>query len=228
VFDAAADGYVRSEGGGIFFLKEYEQALADGDPILAVVAASAINADGRITGLTVPSPRRQAELLRQVYAQANIDPSDLAYLEAHGTGTAGGDPVEAKAIGEALGSVRLPATPLPIGSIKGNLGHLEAASGVAGLVKAINCLRHRQIPATVGMEAVNPAIDCKRLNIEIVTEPRALDATGLLTWGSIRSASWRQCPCDPANSPPERPRRYDRLSRLGRCRCFSLPAIPRR
>lgn len=205
VFDAAADGYVRSEGGGIFFLKEYEQALADGDPILAVVAASAINADGRKTGLTVPSPRRQAELLRQVYAQANIDPSDLAYLEAHGTGTAVGDPVEAKAIGEALGSVRLPATPLPIGSIKGNLGHLEAASGVAGLVKAINCLRHRQIPATVGMEAVNPAIDCKRLNIEIVTEPRALDATGLLTMG-VNSFGFGGANAHVIlQTPPERP-----------------------
>lgn len=183
VFDAAADGYVRSEGGGIFFLKEYEQALADGDPILAVVAASAVNADGHKTGLTVPSPRRQADLLRQVYAQAGIDPASLDYLEAHGTGTAVGDPVETRAIGEALGCRRSISAPLPIGSIKGNLGHLEAASGVAGLVKAINCLQHRAIPATVGMELANPNIDFDRLNIEIVTEPRPLKSHGPLTVG---------------------------------------------
>lgn len=183
VFDAAADGYVRSEGGGIFFLKNYAQALADGDPILAVVAASAVNTDGRKTGLTVPSPRRQAELLRQVYHQAGIAPSSLAYLEAHGTGTAVGDPVEAQAIGDSLGCQRAADSPLPIGSIKSNLGHLEAASGVAGLVKAIHCLQHRIIPATIGLETINPTIDLAALNIEIVTEPRSLDTQSELTVG---------------------------------------------
>ncbi|MDD2465332.1 MAG: ketoacyl-synthetase C-terminal extension domain-containing protein, partial [Desulfobulbus sp.] len=110
-------------------------------------------------------------------------PEALDYLEAHGTGTAVGDPVEARAIGEALGACRSATAPLPIGSIKGNLGHLEAASGVAGLVKAINCLQHRKIPASVGMETVNPNIDIKSLNIDIVTEPRALKAKGQLTVG---------------------------------------------
>lgn len=183
VFDAAADGYVRSEGGGIFFLKDYDQAVADGDPIIAVVAASAVNADGRKTGLTVPSPKRQAELLRQVYEQAGIAPGTLDYLEAHGTGTAVGDPVEVRAIGEALGTRRPANEPLPIGSVKGNLGHLEAASGVAGLVKAIHCIQHRQIPASIGVETANPNIDFARLNVDIVTEPRPLKSQGLLTVG---------------------------------------------
>nr|WP_320010985.1 type I polyketide synthase [uncultured Desulfobulbus sp.] len=182
VFDADADGYVRSEGGGIFFLKEYEQAKADGDPIVAVVGASAVNADGRKTGLTVPSPKRQAELLRFVYAQAAIEPEKLDYIEAHGTGTAVGDPVEVRAIGEALGACRS-SGPLPIGSVKGNLGHLEAASGVAGLVKALHCLRHRSIPASVGMDTPNPNIDFAALNIDIVTKTRSLKAKGPLTVG---------------------------------------------
>jgi phthiocerol/phenolphthiocerol synthesis type-I polyketide synthase C len=106
VFDASGDGYVRSEGGGIFFLKDYDQALADGDPILAVVAGSAVNTDGRKSGLTVPSPQVQAALLEQTYAQAGIDPRAIDYLEAHGTGTAVGDPIETLAIGEALGKRR--------------------------------------------------------------------------------------------------------------------------
>ena len=121
--------------------------------------------------------------MRQVYNQAGITPDALDYLEAHGTGTAVGDPVEARAIGEALGVCRSSATPLPIGSIKGNLGHLEAASGVAGLVKAINCLKHRTIPATVGLERANPNIDLQGLNIDIVTEPRALKPQGPITVG---------------------------------------------
>ncbi len=183
VFDAAADGYVRSEGGGVFFLKDYDQALADGNPILAVVAATAVNADGRKSGLTVPSAKRQAALLEQLYTQAGIDPADLDYLEAHGTGTTVGDPIEAQAIGSALGKHRNPGAPLLIGSVKGNLGHLEAASGVAGLVKALHCLRHRVVPATIGMETPNPNIPFRDLHIEVVTENRLLKKSGKLIVG---------------------------------------------
>ena len=131
VFDAAGDGYVRSEGGGIFFLKNYDQALADGDQILAVVATSVVNTDGRKSGLTVPSSQAQADLLRHAYNKAGIDPSAIDYIEAHGTGTAVGDPIETRALGEALGQRRPTAKPLLIGSVKSNMGHLEAASGVA-------------------------------------------------------------------------------------------------
>ncbi len=183
VFDAAGDGYVRSEGGGLFFLKDYDQALADGDPILAVVAGSAVNTDGRKSGLTVPSPQVQAALLEQTYAQAGIDPQAIDYLEAHGTGTAVGDPIETLAIGEALGKRRGADRPLPIGSVKSNLGHLETASGVAGLVKALHCLKHRVVPATIGVETPNPNIQFDDWNIEVVTKPLALKKTGKLIVG---------------------------------------------
>lgn len=183
VFDAAADGYVRSEGGGVFVLKDYDQALADGNPILAVVATTAINADGRKSGLTVPNPRSQAALMEQAYVRAGIDPADIDYLEAHGTGTVVGDPVEARAIGQALGKRRRSESPLPIGSVKGNMGHLEAASGVAGLVKALQCLHHRMIPATIGVDTLHPNIPFRDLNLEVVTENRPLKQHGRLTVG---------------------------------------------
>lgn len=182
-FDESGDGYARSEGGGLFLLKDYDQALADGNPILAVVAASAVNTDGRKSSLTLPNADAQAALLKGAYAKAGIDPAQLDYLEAHGTGTAVGDPVETRAIGEALGQARGAGNPLPIGSIKSNLGHLEAASGVAGLMKALNCLAERKIPATIGVEALNPAIDFADLNLDVVTTPRALKPEGQLTVG---------------------------------------------
>ncbi|AHV91480.1 beta-ketoacyl synthase, C-terminal domain protein [Bordetella holmesii 30539] len=183
VFDASGDGYVRSEGGGIFVLKDYDQALADGDRILAVVAATAINTDGRKAGLTVPSAEAQADLLRHVYAQAGISPAELDYLEAHGTGTSVGDPIETRAIGAALGKRRPVTQPLPIGSVKSNLGHLEPASGVAGLVKAIYALNHRVVPATIGVRTLNPNIAFDDWNIEVATQNRPLKPQGKLTIG---------------------------------------------
>ncbi|MCK8688164.1 polyketide synthase, partial [Pseudomonas umsongensis] len=139
VFDEAGDGYVRSEGAGLFYLKDYDKAVADGNQILAVVAGSAVNTDGRKSGLTVPSADAQAALMTQAYASAGISPADIDYLEAHGTGTPVGDPIESRAIGLALGQVRGADKPLLIGSVKSNIGHLEAASGVAGLMKALYC-----------------------------------------------------------------------------------------
>jgi len=158
VFDASADGYVRSEGGGLFLLKDYDQALADGDRIVAVVAGTAVNTDGRKSGLTIPCADAQAALMRRAYEDAGIAPGEIDYLEAHGTGTPVGDPIEARAIGVALGQPRGAGRPLPIGSVKSNMGHLETASGVAGLVKAMYALRHRVVPATIGVQAVNPNI----------------------------------------------------------------------
>ncbi|MET3119274.1 phthiocerol/phenolphthiocerol synthesis type-I polyketide synthase C [Undibacterium sp. GrIS 1.8] len=181
VFDAAGDGYVRSEGGGIFLLKDYNQALADGDHILAVVAGSGVNTDGKKSGLTVPSAQAQADLLVSTYARAGIDPSAIDYLEAHGTGTVVGDPIETRAIGLALGQQR--ATPLPIGSVKSNLGHMEAASGVAGLVKALHTIMHRVVPATIGIKTLNPNIDFADLNVAVVTENLELKKTGKLVVG---------------------------------------------
>jgi acyl transferase domain-containing protein/NADPH:quinone reductase-like Zn-dependent oxidoreductase/acyl carrier protein/NADP-dependent 3-hydroxy acid dehydrogenase YdfG len=183
VFDASADGYVRSEGGGVFLLKDYEQAVADGNPIVAVVAHSAVNTDGRKSGLTVPSPAAQASLLINSYKEAGIEPWEIDYLEAHGTGTAVGDPIETRALGEALGQHRPKNQPLPIGSVKGNVGHLEAASGVAGLIKALNCLRHRVVPAHIGMDIPNPHIPFDELNLEVLTANRPLKPSGRLIVG---------------------------------------------
>jgi acyl transferase domain-containing protein/NADPH:quinone reductase-like Zn-dependent oxidoreductase/NAD(P)-dependent dehydrogenase (short-subunit alcohol dehydrogenase family)/acyl carrier protein len=183
VFDASGDGYVRSEGGGLFLLKDYQQALADGDPILAVVAGTAVNTDGRKSGITVPSCHSQAALLEQVYANAGISLHDIDYIEAHGTGTAVGDPIETRALGRAIGSKRSAGNPLYIGSVKSNLGHLEAASGVAGLVKAIYSLQHRTVPATIGIRTLNPAIDFAGGNLQVVQQPLALKAEGQLTIG---------------------------------------------
>lgn len=181
VFDESADGYVRSEGGGLFFLKNYEQAVADGDPILALVVGSAVNTDGHKSGLTIPNPHAQAALMAAVYEQAGIEPNQIDYFEAHGTGTSVGDPIETHAIGLALGQKR--DTPLPIGSVKSNLGHLESASGVAGLAKALNCLKHREVPATIGVNNPNPKINFADWNLDVVTGTRPLKKRGALTIG---------------------------------------------
>ena len=182
-FDAAGDGYVRSEGGAVVLLKRLEDALACGNRIYAVIAASAVNCDGKTSSLTVPSAEAQASLLRDAYARACIHPSEIDYLEAHGTGTPVGDPIEARALGEALGARRPTGSPLRIGSVKSNLGHLETASGMAGLVKAIYCLRHRELPPSANFSAPNPRIPFGDLNLEVVTQPTPLEAGKRLVIG---------------------------------------------
>lgn len=184
VFDADGDGYVRSEGGGIFFLKDYDAAVADGNQILAVVANTAVNTDGRKSGLTVPSSAAQSALLEEVYARANIAPDDIDYIEAHGTGTAVGDPIETHALGAAIGKRRREHHPLLIGSVKSNMGHLEAASGVAGLVKALHCVQHRMVPATIGIKNPNPNIHFDEWNIEVARENTPLKKNGKLIVGT--------------------------------------------
>ena len=183
VFDEAGDGYVRSEGAGLFYLKDYDKAVADGNQILAVVAGSAVNTDGRKSGLTVPSADAQAALMTQAYASAGISPADIDYLEAHGTGTPVGDPIESRAIGLALGQVRGADKPLLIGSVKSNIGHLEAASGVAGLMKALYCVTERQVPATIGIKNLNPRIPFAELNLNVATRNHALKPSGTLVVG---------------------------------------------
>ncbi|UBU47545.1 polyketide synthase [Cobetia amphilecti] len=181
VFDEAGDGYARSEGGGVFLLKDLDQAIADGDRILAVVASSVVNTDGYKSGLTVPNPSAQIQLMEQACEQAGIRPDEIDYLEAHGTGTAVGDPLETRAIGAAIGQKR--SSPLPIGSIKSNMGHLETASGVAGLAKALGVITHREVPATIKIQRLNPKIRTDEWNLDIVTQPRKLKAEGRLVVG---------------------------------------------
>lgn len=169
-FSADADGFVRAEGGAVLVLKRLEDALADGDRVHAVLAATGNNTDGRSTGMIVPSAEAQEALLRAVYAEAGISADDLVYFEAHGTGTQVGDPAEAEAIGRALARHRR-GGPLPVGSVKSNLGHLEPASGMAGLLKAILVLRHRIAPASLHALPLNPAIDFDGLGLSPTVEP---------------------------------------------------------
>lgn len=182
-FDAHADGYVRAEGGGVFVLKTYAKAVQDGDRILAVVAHTAVNTDGHKAGLTIPRVTTQAALLSEAYAVAGIEPECIDYIEAHGTGTAVGDPVEVEAIGRALGMYRPAESPLPIGSVKSNLGHLETASGIPGLLKAIHSLQQRKVPATIGVRTLNPRLPLADYHLEVVTTNRALRPVGPLVIG---------------------------------------------
>ncbi|HMI37057.1 MAG TPA: polyketide synthase, partial [Steroidobacteraceae bacterium] len=174
-FDAAADGYVRAEGGAVLLLKPLDKALADGNFIQSVILATGINTDGgRKTGITIPSGEGQADLLREVLGRSGLSADEIDYVEAHGTGTAIGDPIEAAAIGEVYGRHRARSQPLPIGSVKTNLGHLESASGMAGLVKAILVLKNRAVPPSLHWTTPNPHIDFAGLNIEVVTRYRPL------------------------------------------------------
>ncbi len=175
VFDGQADGYVRSEGGGLFLLKDYDLAVRDGNKIHAVVAESMVNTDGKKSGITVPRAETQSALLSSVYAKAGIAVERIDYIEAHGTGTPVGDPVEALAIGRAVGTMRPKDQPVLIGSVKSNVGHLEAASGIAGLVKAMYVIRHREIPPTIGIKKLNENIDFEGLNLKVVTQTVKLD-----------------------------------------------------
>ncbi|MFF2619862.1 SDR family NAD(P)-dependent oxidoreductase [Kitasatospora sp. NPDC058046] len=174
-FSAKADGYVRSEGAGVLLLKPLATALADGDRVHAVIAATHVNSDGRTAGLSLPDADAQAELLEQVYRQAGVEPSQVSYVEAHGTGTQAGDPVECRSLGRVLGA-RRHGVPLPVGSVKSNLGHLEAAAGMAGVLKAILVLRERRIPRTLHGTPPNPAIDFVGLGLEPATSARSLPA----------------------------------------------------
>ncbi|MGH7030626.1 MAG: type I polyketide synthase, partial [Stellaceae bacterium] len=171
-FDERADGYVRAEGGGVIVLKPLGEALAAGDPIRAVILATGTNADGRTIGLSLPSEAAQAELLRSVYSRAGIAPDRLAFFEMHGTGTPAGDPVEAAAVGRALAQRR--AEPLPIGSVKSNIGHLEPASGMAGVLKAALAFERQVVPPSLHCETPNPNIAFEALNLRLVRDPEGL------------------------------------------------------
>jgi myxalamid-type polyketide synthase MxaE and MxaD len=168
-FDARANGYVRSEGAGVVVLKPLSKALADGDPIYAVIRGSAVNQDGRSNGLMAPNPLAQEAVLREAYRQAAVSPGKVQYVEAHGTGTLLGDPIEAKALGRVLGVERPPGRRCALGSVKTNLGHLEAAAGIAGLIKVALALRHREIPPSLHFEKPNPHIPFDELPLRVQT-----------------------------------------------------------
>ncbi len=168
-FDARANGYVRSEGAGVAVLKPLAKALADGDPIYAVIRGSAVNQDGRSNGLMAPNPLAQEAVLREAYRQAGVSPGQVHYVEAHGTGTLLGDPIEAQALGAVLAIERPAGRQCALGSVKTNLGHLEAAAGIAGLIKVALALRHREIPPSLHFEKPNPHIPFDELPLRVQT-----------------------------------------------------------
>jgi acyl transferase domain-containing protein/aryl carrier-like protein len=169
-FDAGANGFVRSEGAGMVVLKPLSQALADGDQVYALILGTASNQDGRTSSLTVPSERAQEILLREACREAGVAPAAIQYVEAHGTGTLVGDPIEAEALGRALGEGRPKGSYCAIGSVKTNIGHLEPAAGIAGLIKVALSLKHGIIPPSLHFTHPNPAIDFDGLMLRVQTE----------------------------------------------------------
>jgi len=169
-FDAAADGYVRSEGCGLVVLKRLSDARANGDHVLAVVRGTAINQDGRSSGITAPNGPAQEAVIRDALLKSGLQGSEVDYVEAHGTGTSLGDPIEVRALGAVLGPGRDGAHPLGIGSVKSNIGHLEAAAGIAGFIKMILALDRGEIPPHLHLKTPNPYVPWSELPVRVVSE----------------------------------------------------------
>ncbi|MFH8371763.1 type I polyketide synthase [Streptomyces sp. NPDC018031] len=184
--DASADGFVFSEGVGAVFLKPLEQALADGDPVRAVIRGWGMNNDGAGSGTMInPALSGQRQMLRRAYEHAGVPASEVDYVEAHGTGTPAGDPVELGALGAVLGEPggRPAGAPLLVGSVKSNVGHTGAAAGVIGLIKSALILRHRTVPPSLHLTRRTPAVDWDRLSLDVPGSPRPLTADRPLTVG---------------------------------------------
>ncbi|MGS2644852.1 type I polyketide synthase [Streptosporangium sp. G12] len=177
-FDARADGYGRGEGAGVVVLKRLGDARRDGDRVLAVIIGGAVHQDGRTEGIMAPSREAQEHLLRRAYRSAGVGPDTVDYVEAHGTGTPVGDPVEAGALASVLGAGRATAGPCLVGAVKSNIGHLEAAAGVAGFIKAVLAIGHGVIPATPMLSGPNPAIPWGDNGLRLVTATTPWPSTG--------------------------------------------------
>jgi polyketide synthase 13 len=172
-FSSDADGMIRAEGGGLVVLKRLEDAERDGDEILAVIAGSAVNQDGRSNGLAAPNPDAQADVLRHAYRDAGINPAGVDYIEAHGTGTILGDPIEADALGRVVGRGRADDKPALLGSAKTNFGHLEAAAGAAGLIKVVLSMQEDTLPPTLNFAGPNPYIAFDKAHLQVIPEGAA-------------------------------------------------------
>ncbi|MGW2421091.1 amino acid adenylation domain-containing protein [Streptomyces sp. NPDC001709] len=223
VFDAAADGFVRGEGAGWVVLKSLRKAIADGDPVLAVLRGTAVNHGGRAAALTAPNPKAQTALVRTALERAGLRAADLGFLEAHGTGTPLGDPIELEAFREALAAephgmpaqAAGPEGRLWVGSAKSNIGHLEGASGLAGLIKAVQVLRHQTIPGNANFTGLNPHIDLDGTPLAIADHtvawprvpgaaPRRAAVSAFGFGGSNAHAVLEEAPqLDPAPAPAE-------------------------
>jgi acyl transferase domain-containing protein/NADPH:quinone reductase-like Zn-dependent oxidoreductase/acyl carrier protein len=177
-FDASADGYVRGEGCGVIVVKRLEDAIRDGDRIRAVIRGSAVNQDGASGGLTVPNGVAQQRVISEAVERSGLVPCDVGYLEAHGTGTSLGDPIEVQAAAAALGKGRDATDPLLIGSVKTNIGHLEAAAGIAGIIKVILSLEHEELPKHLNFQNPSPHIPWDQLAVQVVKEATAWERNG--------------------------------------------------
>lgn len=169
-FSSDADGYTRSEGGGMLVLKRVDDARRDGDQILAVIAGSAVNHDGRSNGLIAPNQDAQADVLRRAYKDAGIDPRNVDYIEAHGTGTVLGDPIEAEALGRVVGRGRPADRPALLGAVKTNVGHLESAAGAASMAKVVLALQHDKLPPSINFAGPSPYIDFDAMRLKVVDQ----------------------------------------------------------
>lgn len=188
-FDAAADGYVRGEGCGMVILKRLEDAVNDKDFILAVITATGINQNGANTGITAPSEKAQAELLQQTLLKSGCEPSEIDLIEAHGSGTVLGDVAEAAAITHVYQGNFSAEKPLLIGSVKPNIGHLESAAGIAGLIKVVLCLQQQQIPPQINFSSLNPQINFAAIPAKLISQslawPRRQDHTRYVALSSL-------------------------------------------
>ena len=169
-FSSDADGYTRSEGGGMLVLKRVDDARRDGDQILAVIAGSAVNHDGRSNGLIAPNQDAQADVLRRAYKDAGIDPRTVDYIEAHGTGTVLGDPIEAEALGRVVGRGRPVDRPALLGAVKTNVGHLESAAGAASMAKVVLALQHDKLPPSINFAGPSPYIDFDAMHLKVIDQ----------------------------------------------------------
>ncbi|MFC7106383.1 type I polyketide synthase [Nonomuraea rubra] len=227
-FDAAADGYGRGEGCGVVVLKRLSDARRDGDRILALVIGSAVNQDGHTNGIMAPCGAAQEHVMTRACRQAGISPATVGYVEAHGTGTRLGDPLEAEALAAVYGTGRPPGDPCLIGSVKSNIGHLEGAAGIAGVIKAVLALDRGEIPPSV-LTTPNPAISWETSGLRLVTErsawperghPRRAGVSSFGYGGTVAHILLEQAP-PPASEPP-------RASRVSQGqRLFPLSAASR-
>ncbi|WP_250291553.1 beta-ketoacyl [acyl carrier protein] synthase domain-containing protein, partial [Frankia sp. CiP1_Cm_nod1] len=206
-FDARANGFVHGEGGAVVVLKPLAAALADGNRIHAVIRGSAVNSGGATAGLTVPSARAQRDVVRAAAGRAGVDPRDVRYVELHGTGTALGDPIEASALGAAYGAGRPAGDPLLVGSVKTNIGHLEGAGGIVGLVKTVLAITHRVLPPSLNFATPNPRIPFEELRLRVVTalRPWPHDDRPLLAGVSSWGVGGTNCHVVVGEAPTTRP-----------------------
>ncbi len=220
-FDASANGFVRGEGAAMVLLKPYSRALADGDRIYALIMNTGVNQDGKTNGLQVPDSDAQATLIKQSYQQVDLNPKDLSYVEMHGTGTAVGDPIEAGALGNVLQAVGLRDQACSIGSVKTNIGHLESAAGIAGLVKTALILKHGLIPPSLHFHTPNPAIDFVGLGLEVQTKLGTLKTDDKLAIAGVNSFGFGGTNCHAVLRQVEQPKQ----PRHSKSKSTSLPKL---